>query len=171
MRTVSEWDVLRYGLLHGPLPASYKVSEAHLIIQCIQQFLSFLTHFSLCPSRCHGQVVIREGNATADTVCQPFVINVKPRTATKEPHVETGFPTASPTMMTTGFDLEKATNFSQIIPLVHTVLSENTQGTVNELLCSVGSIMRETLRFYQGCNIAFFLCLLALCLCQHLLLC
>lgn len=71
-------------------------------------------------------------------------------------------------MMTTDFVSETAINFSQNIPLLHTTLLENKQGTVNDLLCSVGSIMRETLRFYQDCNYALFMCVLALCLCQHL---
>lgn len=130
----------------------------------------FLTHLSLCLSRCNGRVVIREGNATADTVCQPFTSNIQHQTTTKEPHVETGFPSTSPTMTTTDFVLDTAINFSRSIPLLHTTLSENKQGTVNDVFCSVGS-MRETLRFYQDCNIAFFLCVLASCFCQHLLLC
>lgn len=157
VRTVSEWDVLRYGLLHGRLPASYKVSEAHLIIQCMQRFLSFLTHLSLCLSRCHGRVVIREGNATADTVCQPFTSNIQPQTTTKEPHFETGSPSTSPVKMTADFVLETPVNFSQSIPLLHA--TENKEGTVNDLLWSVSSITRETfIRIVT--SLSFSVCLL-----------
>uniref|UniRef100_A0A8C2YVW4 Tumor necrosis factor receptor superfamily, member 1B n=2 Tax=Cyclopterus lumpus TaxID=8103 RepID=A0A8C2YVW4_CYCLU len=53
-------------------------------------------------TNCHGRVVVRNGNATSDTICGPeaFISTLLPQTFTQGPHTELVFTTTSTVMST-----------------------------------------------------------------------
>lgn len=91
------------------IPAGLIQSEDRRIyIQLFWELRSFDLSLSLflCLSSCRGRVVVRQGNATADTVCQPEAIisPIESLTSTKEPHAEIGFTNVSAMMITDSKD-------------------------------------------------------------------
>lgn len=88
-------------------PHTKWLKDSRIYIQLFWELRS-LTSLSLflCLSSCHGRVVVRRGDATADTVCQPEAIisTIESLTSTKEPHAEIGFIKASAMMITDSKD-------------------------------------------------------------------
>lgn len=68
------------------------------ILSCLE--LRSLTSVSLFLCSCYGRVVVKKGDATSDTMCEPPNANTQSQTSTKNPPTEMLFTTATEVMST-----------------------------------------------------------------------
>lgn len=76
-------------------PHTKWVQEAQIMYNALTNVAFWLDH-ALCLYRCHGSAVVREGNATADTVCEhQGLTTTQPQKTTKTPDTSSVFMTSS----------------------------------------------------------------------------